>query len=284
MAELMILISEWTLPIFIFATIANVGLTQDPLKILAYRREWRFMVKMLLANFIVAPLLMYLLLQIWPLEPALAAGLVVFSMCAGAPFLIKLVATSEHDLALGAVTLVVLVLATIVIVPVLLPALLPSVVVDAGAMAWTLARQLLLPLVVGALLAHFASSLARQIQPWVAKIGNIALYAVIISTILGHLPSMMPIVRSGALILGLVFIILAFGVGYVAGRGSDNLEDVGALATAQRNTAAAMIIAVSSFEDPRVFVLVTLVNMIGIVILLMVARRLKLDNVAVKAV
>ncbi len=278
----MILVSQWALPVFIFATIANVGLTQDPLKFLSYRREWRFMIKMVLANFVGAPLMMYLLLQVWPLEPAMMAGLAVFSLCAGAPFLIKLVATSEHDMALGAVTLIVLVLATIAIVPLVLPVLLPSVEVDAGAMAWTLARQLLLPLVVGGAFAHFAPGLARTVQPWVARIGNIALYVVIGGTILGYLPSMMPIVRSGALAIGLVFIVAAFGIGYLAGRGKDHLEDVGALATAQRNTAAAMIIAVNSFEDPQVFVLVTLVNTLGIVILLAIARRLKLDNVEVR--
>jgi BASS family bile acid:Na+ symporter len=284
MGDLLIQIANWVVPIFIFATIANVGLTQNATRILGYRREWKFMIKMVLANFVAAPLLMYILLQIWPLEPALAAGLAVFSICAEAPFLIKLVATSEDDLALGAPTLIVLVLATIVVVPVLLPVVVPSAKVDAGAMATTLARQLLLPLIGGALLARFAPKLAAQGQPSVARIGNIALYVVLISTILGHLPSMMPIIRSGALVLGLVFILGAFGIGYFAGRGQDSLEDVGGLATAQRNAAAAMIIAVNSFKDPQVFVLVNLANAIGIAVLLAIASGLKLDNVRIQPI
>lgn len=276
--DLMTRLSQLALPVFIFLTMANIGLTQHPRKILEHWRNWPFLLKMLAANFIAAPGIMYLLLQIWPLEPQFMAGLFVYSMCAGAPFLIKLTATSEHDMALGAATMLLLVLGTIVIAPVALPAILSRLEVDGGAMAWTLVRQLLLPIVGGALVAHFAPDFTKRIQPWVAKIGNIALYVVIGATLLGYLPQMGPIVRSGALLLGLAFVLAAFGIGYLAGWGSDVLEDIGGLATAQRNTAAAMLIAVSSFSDPTVFVLITLVNTIGIAVLLGVARFLKRDN------
>ena len=94
---------------------------------------------------------------------------------------------------------------------------------------------------------------------------------------------MSAIIGSGALILGLVFVLLAFGIGYLAGKGDDQLEDIGGLATAQRNTAAAMLIATSSFENPTVFVLITLVNTIGIVVLIVLAKWLKRDNVATAA-
>lgn len=283
MFDLMIGVSQFALPIFIFLTMANVGLTQHPKKILEHWRNWPFLLKMLLANFVAAPAIMWLLLQLWPLQPEYMAGLFVFSLGAGAPFLIKLTATSEHDLALGAATMLLLVLGTIVVVPLALPALLTRLEVDGGAMAWTLVRQLLLPILLGAVLAHFATDFSRRIQPWVAKIGNITLYVVIGATLVGYLPQMGAIVGSGALILGLVFVLAAFGIGYLAGWGDDVLEDIGGLATAQRNTAAAMLIAVSSFTDPTVFVLITLVNTIGIAVLIGIAKFLKGDNAKVAA-
>ena len=76
-------------------------------------------------------------------------------------------------------------------------------------------------------------------------------------------------------VIGLLFVLVAFGVGYLAGWGDDALEDIGGLATAQRNTAAAMLIAVSSFTDPTVFVLITLVNTLGIALLIAIAKLLK---------
>ncbi len=281
MFELMVRISQLALPVFIYCTMANVGMTQHPRRIARYWGDWPFYAKMIAANFIAAPLVMWLLLKLWPLEPQFAAALVVYSLCAGAPFLIKLTATSKHDVALGAATMMLLVLATIVIVPLVLPALLPMLNVDAAGMAWSLVRQMLLPIVAGAAFAAVAPKLAKMVQPWVAKIGNVALNVVLVSTIVGHLPEMPDIILSGALIIGLVFVLAAFGIGYAAGWGSDALEDIGGLATAQRNTAAAMLIAVSSFSDPSVFVLITLVSTLGIVALIIIAKSLKCDNAQV---
>ena len=58
----------------------------------------------------------------------------------------------------------------------------------------------------------------------------------------------------------------------------DHLEDVGGLGTAQRNTAAGMIIATQNFSDPDVFVMLTLANVLGIVMLLAIARFISRDN------
>ena len=91
-------------PIYVIATMLNVGLTQKPATIVQYWGDWRFVIKMLLANFILVPLVMIVLLNVASFEPALKAGLLLFGLCAGAPFLIKLTQTSGHDLALGAAT------------------------------------------------------------------------------------------------------------------------------------------------------------------------------------
>jgi len=45
-----------------------------------------------------------------------------------------------------------------------------------------------------------------------------------------------------------------------------------------------MLIATSSFKDPSVFVLITLVNTIGIVVLIGLAKMLKGDNVRIAVV
>ena len=281
MFEFMIRVSQLALPVFIFSTMANVGLTQDPKRVVRYWGDWPFYLNVLLANFVAAPLVMVLFLQIWPLPDQQMAGLFIFSLCAGAPFLIKLTATSEHDVALGAATMMILVLATIVIVPILLPLLLQRLSVDGGALAWTLVRQLLLPILLGALLAWRLPDLAGRLQPWIAKAGNLTLYVVLAATLIGYFPQIAPIVRSGALVLGVLFVLAAFALGYVAGYGRDDLEDIAGLATAQRNTAAAMLIATSSFSDPTAFLLVNLVNTLGIIALLVVAKLLKGDNVQV---
>ena len=83
--HLLIDIGEFILPIFVFLTMFNVGLTQKPVDIAEYYRKWRFMLRMLLGNFVLAPLAMFLLLQLFPLPRDFATGLMIFSLTAGAP-------------------------------------------------------------------------------------------------------------------------------------------------------------------------------------------------------
>lgn len=275
MFEFLIQSIDILLPIFIFCAMANVGMTQDPKKIVGSWKDWRFLTKMALANFVAAPAIMILLLLFWPMPESYKAALFVFSLCAGAPFLIKLAEASGRDIALAAGSMMALVFVTVIVVPIVLPLMVPSMSVDRGSMAWNLARQLIFPIIGGALVAHFLPKLNQTLQPWIATVGNIALYALIFATIVGYLPDIPPILGSGALIAGLLFIVVAFAIGYAAGGGKDYRGEVGALATAQRNTAAAMLIAASNFEDPMVFVLIAMVNSLGIAILLLVAREMK---------
>jgi BASS family bile acid:Na+ symporter len=276
---------QFIAPVFVIATMLNVGLTQKPSDIAGHLKNWPFFLKMLLANFVFAPLLMVVALYFAPFDPALKAGLLIFSLGAGAPFLIKLTQTAEHELALGAAVMVVLMVVTVPYVPVVLPLVLSGVSVDALAIAKALLLQMLLPIGVGMLIAQLLSALAKKAQPWVGWVGNVAMYAMVVATLIGYFPNLMNIIGTGAFLVGLAFVAAAFGLGYLAGAGKDHLEDIGGLGTAQRNTAAGVIVAIQNFKDPNVFVMLTLANMLGIVMLMFIAKALSRDNrVKVEAV
>lgn len=138
-------VGNFLLPIFVFLTMFNVGLTQTLNDFFKYLPEWKFYLRMLLVNFILAPAVMWLLLQVFSLSKPLEIGLIIFSMAAGAPFVIKLTQFSDNDIALGATLLVILVFATSAFVPIALPLVLPTVSIDAGQIFTTLVRQLIFP-------------------------------------------------------------------------------------------------------------------------------------------
>jgi BASS family bile acid:Na+ symporter len=281
MFEILIKISSIVLPIFVFLTMFNVGLTQKLSNILKYLKNRRFGLLMLAANFILAPLLMWSILYFFPLDPYLRTGLMIFSICAGAPFLIKLTQESEHELALGASTMITLILGTVVFVPLLLPRIIPQIEIDSGAIAWTLIKQLILPIILGLLVVKFLPKITKSIQPWVAKIGNWALYVMLVSTLAGYFPQLKQIIGEGAILIGIAFVLGAFGIGYLLCGLSrkDQLQDVAALSTAQKNTAASMIIAAQNFSDhPQVLVIITIANTLGIAMLLVIAKYLSKDN------
>ena len=269
---------QFIAPIFVISTMLNVGLTQKPSDIARHLNNWPFVLKMLLANFVFAPLLMIVALYFAPFDPALKAGLLIFSLGAGAPLLIKLTQTAEHEIALGAAVMMLLMVVTVGYMPVVLPMLLNGISVDGWAVARSLLLQLLLPIGVGMLAAQLMPALVKKVQPWVGGLGNVTLYALIVVTLVGYYPNLFNIIGTGAFMVGLAFVAAAFGFGYLAGAGKDHLEDIGGLGTAQRNTAAGVIIAVENFKDPNVFVMLTLANMLGIVMLLFIAKTLSRDN------
>ena len=213
-----------------------------------------------------------------PGDPPLKAGLLIFCLGAGAPFLIKLTQTAEHEVALGAAVMMLLMVVTVIYMPVVLPLLLSGISVDAVAIAKALLVQMLLPIGVGMLIAQFLPTLAKKSQRWVGGLGNAAMYAMVVATLVGFSPNLLNIIGTGAFLVGLAFVAAAFGLGYLAGGGQDHLQDVGGLGTAQRNTAAGVIVAIQNFKDPNVFVMLTLANILGIVLLLFVARALSRDN------
>jgi BASS family bile acid:Na+ symporter len=256
----------------------NVGLTQKPSDIAVHLKNWPFVIKMLLANFVFAPLVMIVALHFAPFDQALKAGLLIFSLGAGAPLLIKLTQTAQHEVALGAAVMMLLTVVTVPYMPIVLPLVLSGVNVDPVAVGKSLLLQLLVPIVVGMLLVQFLPGAMKKLQPWIARTGNIALYALIVVTLIGYYPNLLEIVGKGAFLVGLGFVGAAFGLGYLAGFGKDHLEDIGGLGTAQRNTAAGVIVALENFSNPNVLVMLTLANMLGIVMLLIIAKVLSRDN------
>jgi BASS family bile acid:Na+ symporter len=265
-------------PIYVISTMLNVGLTQKLSNITEHLSNYSFVLKMLLANFVLAPLLMIVALYFAPFDPALKAGLLIFSLCAGAPFLIKLTQTAKQDVALGAAVMMLLMVVTVVYTPIVLPMILSAINVDGWAIARTLLLQMLLPIAAGIVVVQFLTVFAKKIQPWFGWLSNITLYILIAATLIGYFPNMKGIIGTGAILVGLAFVGAAFGIGYLAGAGKDHLEDVGGLGTAQRNTAAGIIIAVQNFSDRNVLVMLTLANTLGIVMLLFVAKALSRDN------
>ncbi|HKO59232.1 MAG TPA: sodium:proton symporter, partial [Thermoanaerobaculia bacterium] len=269
---------EVAAPLFVISAMLNVGLTQKLSEVVAHLKDHSFVLRMLLANFVLAPLLMIAALTFTSFDPAVRDGLLIFSLAAGAPFLIKLTQTADHSIALGAAVMILLIATTAIYVPIVLPLVMFGVAVDGLVIAKTLAVQMLLPIAMGMLAVRFLPRSMRTIQPFVGKLANITLYVLLAATLIGYFPNMMAIAGSGAILLGLLFVGAAFGIGYWMGRGKDHLEDVGGLGTAQRNTAAGVLIATQNFDDPNVLVILAITNALGIVMLLLIAKRLSRDN------
>ena len=233
---------------------------------------------MLLLNFVVIPSIMIATVQLVDLERVYQTGLLIFGLCAGATFLIRLADISHADLALAAAVLLVLTVGNIVVLPIMLPVILEGVTVDVWLVTQNLLTQMILPLAIGMLLNQFVERLADVIQPWAGRLSNISLYVLIIAIVIGYLPALAEFQVWKTIMVGTYVLLLSLFLGWAMGDGHGHLKDVGALGTAQRGVAPAMIVAQGNFEDPGVLMIITLVNLAGVVALIIAAKTFSRDN------
>jgi len=97
---------------------------------------------------------------------------------------------------------------------------------------------------------------------------------VVVLTTAGHFGSMMSILGSFGILAALMFVAICFGIGWVLGGPDAGTRGVLSLGTAQRNTAAALVVAGQNFSDAKVVVTITVVMIVSFLVLMPLARVL----------
>jgi BASS family bile acid:Na+ symporter len=262
---------------FAVTSMLSVGLAYHIRLIVAPLREPRAVFRALVANFVLVPLLAVGIERVFPLDPPLALGLFLLAGSAGAPFLIKLASTAKSDIALSAALLLLLIPVTVVFLPFYVPLALahPSlsdisyVPSSTLAIGLPLLSTLILPMVLGLGVQAAAPRLAARLLPIGGKVTTVALVVAIVSTLGAYGHELIEILKTGAVVAGVLLIVGAFAVGFLLSR--PERSSVLGLGTAQRNIAAAMVIASGGFSDPDILVMVTASELAGLFVLFPIA-------------
>lgn len=221
----------------------------------------------LVTNFVLVPLLAFLLLRLFPLDTPYETGLMIVASAAGAPLLVKLAMNAKEDVGFAASLIVLLLIGTIIAMPIILP------LVGEGARVspWAIARPLLitmfLPLVVGFILKPLFPELAKRAVPVLGTILTIALWTMVALSLFLNRRAVLDIVGDGAILLSALFIALAFGLGFITG-GFDKPERIVlGFGAAQRNFAAAIVVATQAFDEPRVLVMAVVLSIVAMLLI-----------------
>src|SRR6185312_7625521 len=263
--------------IFAVSSMMSIGLAYRIGVIVAPLREVRAVFRALVANFLLVPLLAIAIERVIPIDPPLALGLFLLAGSAGAPFLITLASAAKSDLALCAALLLLLVPATVFFLPFYVPlamthpslrglSYVPSSTVTIGL---PLLSTLILPILLGLMLRTLAPAWAARLLPIGGKVATVALVVVVVSTFGANFQELIRIVKSGAIVAGVLLIAGAFGIGFLLSRRERSA--VLGLGTAQRNVAGAMVIASKDFNDPDILVMVTASVLAGLFLLFAIA-------------
>jgi BASS family bile acid:Na+ symporter len=243
-------------------------------QILQPLKNVRLVALALLANFILVPLLAYLITRIIPLEQSLQIGLVVLATAAGAPFLPKLVQGAKGNIAFGVGLMVLLMVATIVYAPIVLPLLLTGVEVNPWDIAQSLIVLMLIPLAIGLLIKSHSPDSAAAWQPVMNKISGLAIMMLLVVGLGLNVSNILKLIGSGGFIALLIFIVGSLAIGFILGGREPAIRNVMGLGTAQRNVSAAIVVAAQNFSGTNTLPFILVAALLFLLILLPTAKRL----------
>lgn len=257
---------------FVVSSMLAMGLGLTVTQILGSLRNGSLVLRVLVANFVLVPVIAVLIQLVVPLDRPLGIGLILLATAAGAPFLPKLAQAAKGSEALGVGLMVLMMVVTVVYVPLVLPLLLPGVEVNPLEIARSLVLLMLVPLGVGLVLKGRYEGLAESLRPAMSQASSISLLAVFVLLLALNFRIVIGTIGSGAIIAALLLIALSFVIGYVLGGASSG--PVVGLGTAQRNVSAAMVVASSNFTDPDVLVMIIVGALLMLIVLMPLAGEL----------
>ena len=116
-------------------------------------------------GWVVGPAFGYLITKVLPLEEPYVVVVFLASLAPVAPFLQQMVAKARGDMGFAGALVPLVMVGTVVLMPLMAPLLIKGVTISTSSLAKPLLLTILLPLVVGAVIRHFADDGGHQDLP-----------------------------------------------------------------------------------------------------------------------
>lgn len=273
MNDILETLAQLSVLVFVISSMLSMGLSLTINQIVEPLKNARLVILALVANFVLVPLVAYLLAFVLPLDDSVSIGLILLSTAAGAPFLPKLVEVAKGNIAFSVGLMVLLMVVTIIYLPLVLPLLLGDVEVNPWDIARSLIIMMLIPLVIGLFIRARYEESAAKMQPTFAMAANIGILLLAVLGLVLNFDSMIALVGSWGILAAIAFVILALTIGYLLGGSDPKIRSVSGLGSGQRNISAALVVAAQNF-DSDVITYLMVVAIIGFIVLFPAAGEL----------
>ena len=261
-------------PVFAIVSMVSVGLGYTLRQMFSPLRDLTGVALVLAANFILLPLLAYGVIQVLSLDRSLKIGIFLIASAAGAPFAIKLTEIARGQVAFATGLLVLLLLSTVAYLPLVVRLALPNAVVSIWAAARPLLLTMLLPFALAVSVRALLPSMAALLGPLIAMSTMPVLLVLIVTTAIVNGGAILTVFGTGAIMGAALVISSAFAIGFLLGVFEPGARNEVGLVTAQRNYAAAMIVATQGVQDRRVLVMIVTASVVSMALLFPLARAL----------
>ena len=274
MTETLTTIAQLAGLVYVVGSMLAMGLSLTMAQIIQPLKNMRLVILALVANFILVPALVVGLTALIPLSEGQRIGLILLSMAAGSPFLIKLAQAAKGNMAFTVGLMVLLMVVSIIYLPFVLPLVLAGVEVSPWDIAQSLIITMLIPLAIGLFIKARYPDTGAHLQPTFAQASNTSLMLMMGILLMLNVRNILSVIGTGAIVAGIIFIVVSFVMGYLLGGPGRDTKSVLGLGTGQRNIAAALVVANQNFTDPDVLITLIVISLVGLFILMPIGGEL----------
>lgn len=269
--------------LFVILNSFGLGLRLPVGKLLAqFFAHWQIAVWAVVINFLLIPLLFigYLLTIASSIPGQIKVGFCVAALSAGMPFAPLLARVAKANATIAATLLVALTAVTIIVMPLGLPLAVAAVDaqlhVSVWDVAWPLLLFLLLPLALGCAFRLWWPDLAPHVRRWVVPLAILCLLLNVNFTFYAFWNLFVQTWDTGSYIAAVAGPFIGLGCGYLlvslVGVHDRGIRHAAEITTAIRNIGPMLLVTIFPFGAfPLVTVSITILNSIGIVVVLVFA-------------
>jgi BASS family bile acid:Na+ symporter len=284
--EIMFLAANLGAVIFIITSMVTLGLSNTVAQVLEPLKDKNLIIRVLLVNFILIPALAYLLVAVLSLPTGLALGLILVGTAAGSPFLPRVMQIKAEKRSLAGGLGVLLTILSVIYIPVSVPFMVPGVALFSSILLFmTFVVVILLPLGGALYLRSGREQKVARILPWLDRTSYGAFFASFIGVMYVFFNQLTAMIGYGGLIAIIIFILAAFGIGYLLGGYEAGMQGVLGFGTAQRGLSVALVFPLlallsnyvipgSSDYDPAILIMILTLGLAGLIILMFLGKRL----------
>lgn len=244
---------------FMVCNLAAIGLELEIRAALAPLGNLRFVMVVVVLDWLLGPAFAWGLAKAMPMAEPYALGLILIGLAPAAPFLPMMVRRAGGDLAYAACFMLIAAVGTVIFMPVMLPILAPGLAVS----SWTIARPLivllLVPLAAGLAIRAWAPLAASHIHRLVKRLADAATLAMLAAIVILYYRGFVEAIGSYAIAAQLIYAIgTTVGSYRLSGGLPLDQRSVVSLGACTRNLGAALAPLLAVTADPRTTVMIAL--------------------------
>jgi len=254
--------------VFTVSNLAAMGLQVKVPDVVVALRNKKSLALIFVWGWVVGPVFGYLITRVLPLAEPYVIVVLLTSLAPCAPFLQQMVAKARGDMAFAGAFIPLVAAGTVVFMPLMAPLLIQGLTIDTWALAKPLLLTILLPLVIGAAVRHYAATVATKIFPAVKGLALLSTLTTIAWCLVLYGRAMLDTAGSLALLSMTLFMVGMALITYRFGFGMKQAErSVMALGMGTRNIAAVLAGALAiPNADTRIVTMVVMWTLWSVVL------------------